>query len=124
MGLFNEILSYFGMGQGQSIPVLNKENFSLFFEVDYLIGTVLYIDDKAVGFVVELRSMENYAVLIKVNPFVDEFIRFFDPTNTKAGITKCQVYEKSEFKKSWVVDEIPTLDSFRYFRIQVNSKDF
>ncbi len=122
---------------GISLPGMNPEKhfgvdiasgrdlfaFELFQKVNFLLlGTVLYIDGKSVGLVIELRSESSDVILIKVNPFVDEFRYVIDSTKPEAKLMQWKVYETTESKKNWMVNEIYTLDSFRYFRIQVNSK--
>ncbi len=97
--------------------VLDEKSFDLFFEAHDLVGTVLYIDEKFVGLVVRFEQRAFNCVNIIVDPTVNEFIMYIDCKTNE--ISTHQIYETSEFKENWIVDETFSMVScYRHFRIQ------
>ena len=122
MKILNKVLSRLGVREKPSLshPASYAIPFELFQKVNFLLRTVLYIDKKVVGLVIEVRHIYLDNALIIVDSSIDEFRYVIDSVKPEAKPVQYKVYETSEFKKNWIVDEIPTLYPHRYFQIQVN----
>ncbi len=112
----------------KSLPILQKYPLPSYREILYnFLGKVLYINKKRIGFIAKLeyKPYKNPDIVeMIIDPSISEFKYCMDLTDMSAKPIKYQIYETSEFKENWQVEEILVLDPFRHFIIQVNSKDF
>lgn len=89
-------------------------------KVQYLLSTILYINEKLIGLVVNIECTQPGVAWIRIDSPHFGTIYVIDFDHLDMDPIGFVIYERSEIEKNWIVDEMPTIQLGRLFRIQAN----